>query len=158
MSPFSIITFHSDTSITIVFFSLFQSLVVPYFLVFKETSPVHHKYSADKDFSPANSIVPANIYPAFTNIISGFNLDNRMHKLQELRSKVTVHQCNALHARLKYRNTFPIFSLYLESSVQPWGPWFKLFWRNLFSILWWSSWFPSCRFICREIDHLGSCH
>ena len=87
--------------------------------MFKDTSPVHHKYSADKDFSPANSIVPANIYPAFTNIISGFNFDNRMHKLHEPSSKVTVHQCNALHARFKYRNTFPLLCLSLESSVQP---------------------------------------
>ena len=61
--------------------------------MFKETSPVHHKYSAYKDFSPANSIVSANIYPALTNIISGFNLDNRMRKLYEPSALVLLSKC-----------------------------------------------------------------
>ena len=68
-------------------------------MAFKDIAPVHHTYSAGKDFSPTNSIVSANIYPAFTNVISGFSSENRMHKLIEVGgSKVLVHSLTAPYA------------------------------------------------------------
>ena len=116
---------HKHHHFRIVLFSLFQSLVVPYSLGFKEFAPVYHKYSADKDFTPANSIVSGNIYPVFTNVISGFTYENRMQKLFDHGDSryyciSYLHHTHISHTRLHYILViFRKFSPILMASMAP---------------------------------------
>ena len=65
---------------------IFQNLVIPYILAFKGGVPQHDHYAASGDLQPANSICCNNIYPAYTNVISGFNSADRIYKLTEIGS------------------------------------------------------------------------
>ena len=65
---------------------LFQNLVVPYILAFKGGVPQHEHYAGSGDLIAANSICSSNMYPAYTNVISGFNSADRIHKLTEIGS------------------------------------------------------------------------
>ena len=66
----------------------FQSLVIPYILAFKGACPVHPIYAANGDLTPANNICVNNSYPAFTNVISGFEFDERVQRVIDPVSKV----------------------------------------------------------------------
>ena len=63
---------------------LFQNLVVPYILAFKGGVPQHEHYAGSGDPIAANSICSSNMYPAYTNVISGFNSADRIQKLCEI--------------------------------------------------------------------------
>ena len=72
----------TKTQASLVFF---QSLVIPYILAFKGACPVHPIYAANGDLTPANNICS---YPAFTNVISGFEFNERVQCVIDPVSKV----------------------------------------------------------------------
>ena len=60
-----------------------QNLIVPYIVAFKSSVPGHACFTTEEGVVPANSICLSNTYPAYTNIISGFNASERFYKIQE---------------------------------------------------------------------------